>query len=112
MAVSPKVYFAGILLVVIIIISYEGASAQVVECAKRPFTCLSNLKTTGEKKEICESAEAYLSCMDKALNDCGLEQDVMKKAKDKVKELDCSGAGLPVISFVCLLMAAILHKLF
>lgn len=48
--------FFSILLYVWIktLFSIAGASAQVVECAKRPFTCLSNLKTTGEKKEICE----------------------------------------------------------
>ncbi|XP_078327148.1 uncharacterized protein LOC111123606 isoform X4 [Crassostrea virginica] len=110
MAISVCFHFT--LFVAALYISYQGASGQSHECETKAATCSTSLKISGDKEEICKSVETTFNCIENAYKPCGgLSGDILAKAKEKVAKYGCSAPGLPAVSALCLLMAALFHIL-
>ncbi|XP_078327145.1 uncharacterized protein LOC111123606 isoform X1 [Crassostrea virginica] len=62
--------------------------------------------------QLSRSVETTFNCIENAYKPCGgLSGDILAKAKEKVAKYGCSAPGLPAVSALCLLMAALFHIL-
>ncbi|XP_078327149.1 uncharacterized protein LOC111123606 isoform X5 [Crassostrea virginica] len=109
MAISVCFHFT--LFVAALYISYQGASGQSHECETKAATCSTSLKISGDKEEICKSVETYFTCIENAIKQCGLGEDVLAQAREQMAPYGCSASGFPAVSALCLHMAALFHML-
>ncbi|XP_065930558.1 uncharacterized protein [Magallana gigas] len=108
MAVSTRVYVAVLFVMIHVYVGHRGVLGQLSECVTKSASCASSLKIIDDKEELCRSVSEYLTCVKNALKDCGSNaEDTLKKAEEQMAQHECSSAGVPVISVLCLLMAAI-----
>nr|XP_022321748.1 uncharacterized protein LOC111123606 [Crassostrea virginica] len=124
MAVSTRFCFTCVL-VAVFSISYQGVSGQVMECAKNAVkSCIDSFRTSGDIEERCKSIETYYNCIETAfMQQCGIGEDVMVHVRELFAKYKCSApglhavsvpgsaSGLPAVSALCLLMAALFHML-
>nr|XP_022320786.1 uncharacterized protein LOC111123002 isoform X1 [Crassostrea virginica] len=112
MTVSTRFYSMCVLLVALFI-SFQGAFGQSLECSTKLLTCLNGIQAADreDKKDLCKAEDTFFSCVENAIEQCGLGKDVMDKAKEEMANYKCSAPGLPTVSALCLLMAALFHML-
>ncbi|XP_052673429.1 uncharacterized protein LOC128155657 [Crassostrea angulata] len=101
MAVSIRVYVAVLLVMIHV---YVGP-----KCRLNGHSGFPQSQPQGYSGSVSE----YLTCVKNALKDCGSNaEDTLKKAEEQMAQHECSSAGVPVISVLCLLIAAIVLVLY
>ncbi|XP_061170171.1 uncharacterized protein LOC133179427 [Saccostrea echinata] len=115
MAFFGRFYIDVLLFMVIVFIAYNGVAAQgkdaqcfLSKSSKcRPATGGSE----NNKQKMCSGLSTYISCIQNAMNECNVStgKDMLERAQKQLKDHGCSGAGLPVVSVLCLLVATVFH---
>ncbi|XP_048774586.1 uncharacterized protein LOC125679404 [Ostrea edulis] len=119
MAVFGKFYVDALLCMAVLLVSYRGITAQNMQCATKAMSCLTQFqsaitgKDQNDKDALCSGVSNYLTCTENVLKECGSQDnDMLDKARKDMEKYECSGAGLPVISMLCLVVAALFHVIY
>ncbi|XP_078327144.1 uncharacterized protein LOC144623052 [Crassostrea virginica] len=119
MAVSTRFYSMCVLLVAVLFISFQGAFGIFEFQCSALSTCRDSMNSQlpadfEDKESLCKAVDTYFRCTENAIEQCKLHRylkDVMAKSKELVVNYECSAPGLPAVSALCLLMAALFHML-
>ncbi|XP_062574738.1 uncharacterized protein LOC134236576 [Saccostrea cucullata] len=114
MAISGRFYIDALAFMVIVIIAYNGVAGQAKDAQcflSKSSKCRPATGGGGDKEKMCSGLNNYINCIQNVMKECNVStgKDMLDQAKKQLKDHGCSGAGLPVVSVLCLLVAAVFH---
>lgn len=105
MTASKKVFIAALLCMAILSNSNKGAYAVTPECESSIYLCVA---FRGFVVRFCKELR---ECVNTAYTTCKANTLDKSYGEQSLDEYGCSGSGIPLISAMCLFIAALFHML-